>query len=586
MRATLAFFCFFLCLSFLTAQYTIKKSVYFDTDEHQLTHSSQTALHQLSNELESLPGLTVEIQAHTDDRGSEDYNFRLAERRARSVKAFLLKRGLIVENTTVSSLGELQPSFDNAEEEGRQGNRRVDVILNYKGVNNFDELFGLIKNDQIQTYEIDPTKPTQVVGQQGTIVWIEANTFVSADGSLPEGPVQIQMKEAYQEADMILSDLMTSSGGNLLETGGMISLEAISGGEKLKLQAGQELIVGMPTQMQREGMELFLGETDENGQLSDWQATNQGYETDVTAYLKFPPRPKAPNAIYHYPKFKLDLSGEPIAPTRPKAPYKPFKPKRENVKYDPGFVKRLLMGKKKIEEKEDAIFAEKMTKYEERMKKYHRKMIRYEQEEKRYQKKNTEYKRAHKAWERGLSRQYDNHEESEAYKKQMEIYRAVYERKMKVYKEKLAKWRQEKDRILEEFETKYDQVGNMSAQTLNNYLFRVNELGWINCDRFYNIPESEKMELAINDPDQEEERVFIVFKEIDSILRPGKRNQQYISSRIPKSADVKIVGIKIKDGRPQLAVKETKVDALASDYTLEFKTCSLKEMRSTLTALN
>lgn len=586
MRAILSCICFFLALNFLFAQYTVQESVYFETDQYELTSASIKSLNQLSNDLESLPGLKVKILAHTDDRGTVDYNFKLAEQRAKSVQDFLAKRGLLVEQTEVASFGELQPSFDNEKEDGRQGNRRVDIILNYRGVTSVDEVFGLIDENQTQFFEIDPSKATRIIGKNGTSIWIEANSFVLADGSLPGENIKIQLKETYNEADMILSGLMTTSGDQLLETGGMVSIEAIANGEKLNLQQGQELIVGMPTEMQQEGMELFMGVTNSNGTLTDWQPTNQSYEKDVITYLKFPPRPKAPRDIYPRPKFKLDLSDKPVEPKQPRAPYKPYKPNRKSIKYKPGFVKRLFLSKKKIKEKEEAIFEKKMKEYEQRLEKYQERMVSYEQEQVKYHLQMSEYKRELRTWEKSLKQQYANHRESEAYQKKMDSYKKAYEKKMELYKKRLAAWKVEKERILEEFENKYDIVGNMDAQTLNRYLFRVNELGWINCDRFYNIPDSEKMELAFTDADPEEERVFIVFKEIESILRPVKRGNQYISRKIPKSAPVKIIGVKVKNGRPQLAIKETQVDALAADYTLDFQNCSLKELRNTLTRLN
>ena len=59
--------------------------------------------------------------------------------------------------------------------------------------------------------------------------------------------------------------------------------------------------------------------------------------------------------------------------------------------------------------------------------------------------------------------------------------------------------------LLAEFENDYDIKGNLDAASVDNYFFQVNQLGWINCDRFLNVPQEEKMIMVINDEDEVEE---------------------------------------------------------------------------------
>jgi outer membrane protein OmpA-like peptidoglycan-associated protein len=71
----------------------------------------------------------VEIEGHTDNVGSDDYNQSLSQRRADSVKSFLMQQGIGSDRIVASGKGEQRPVADNESEGGRQQNRRVEVII-------------------------------------------------------------------------------------------------------------------------------------------------------------------------------------------------------------------------------------------------------------------------------------------------------------------------------------------------------------------------------------------------------------------------------------------------------------------------
>jgi OOP family OmpA-OmpF porin len=71
------------------------------------------------------PGLTVEIQGHTDSYGKDAYNQGLSERRAKSVKKELVDQGVNGNRLTTKGFGESQPVESNDTDEGRAYNRRV-----------------------------------------------------------------------------------------------------------------------------------------------------------------------------------------------------------------------------------------------------------------------------------------------------------------------------------------------------------------------------------------------------------------------------------------------------------------------------
>ena len=86
-------------------------------------------LQQFLDEIPNLEAYEIEIQGHTDDIGNREYNLRLSDFRARTVRDRLIAYPLQPEMMQMLPLGEDEPSFDNKTWKGKLSNRRVDVIL-------------------------------------------------------------------------------------------------------------------------------------------------------------------------------------------------------------------------------------------------------------------------------------------------------------------------------------------------------------------------------------------------------------------------------------------------------------------------
>ncbi|MFT3772694.1 MAG: OmpA family protein [Minicystis sp.] len=71
----------------------------------------------------------IEVQGHTDDSGSEDYNQKLSEQRAREVRKWLISAGIPAEKLVAKGYGSLKPIADNRIKSGRQKNRRVQFVI-------------------------------------------------------------------------------------------------------------------------------------------------------------------------------------------------------------------------------------------------------------------------------------------------------------------------------------------------------------------------------------------------------------------------------------------------------------------------
>ena len=103
--------------------------VLFDTGQHTLKPGAREKLAKVSGILLAHPGLNLEIEGHTDSVGGDDFNQSLSERRADSVKDYLAQHGLPAGSIKVTGFGEVQPVASNDTAEGRQRNRRVELIV-------------------------------------------------------------------------------------------------------------------------------------------------------------------------------------------------------------------------------------------------------------------------------------------------------------------------------------------------------------------------------------------------------------------------------------------------------------------------
>lgn len=103
--------------------------VLFDTGQATLKPGADLAVNRLATFLSSNPQTKVLVEGHTDSRGSEDYNIGLSERRARAVSTALESRGISDAQIQTLGRGKAYPVASNDTPEGRQQNRRVEIVF-------------------------------------------------------------------------------------------------------------------------------------------------------------------------------------------------------------------------------------------------------------------------------------------------------------------------------------------------------------------------------------------------------------------------------------------------------------------------
>ncbi len=106
----------------------VLEGVNFDFDKSTIRQEDLPNIDKDIAALETWGNVNIEIAGHTDSRGSDKYNMSLSQRRAEAVRNYLISKGIAADRLSAKGYGESQPVADNATDEGRFKNRRVELI--------------------------------------------------------------------------------------------------------------------------------------------------------------------------------------------------------------------------------------------------------------------------------------------------------------------------------------------------------------------------------------------------------------------------------------------------------------------------
>jgi hypothetical protein len=123
-----------------------------------------------------------------------------------------------------------------------------------------------------QVFSIAPSSNIEIEGKEGTIVNIKREDLMYPDGDAVLEPIKVELKEFYTSKDILLAELHTMEGEEVLETGGMLNLKITAQGEPLELKSGKSANIKMPTKTakNKKGMGLYFGKRMANGAV-DWR---------------------------------------------------------------------------------------------------------------------------------------------------------------------------------------------------------------------------------------------------------------------------------------------------------------------------
>lgn len=111
---------------FIPDSNVVVENLHFEFGEWYIPDTSFNDLHQIVELMNFYPGIKLEISAHTDNYGTEDYNMDLSNKRALAVKNYLVSQGIDPDRIETNGYGQNKPKETNETEEGRQVNRRVE----------------------------------------------------------------------------------------------------------------------------------------------------------------------------------------------------------------------------------------------------------------------------------------------------------------------------------------------------------------------------------------------------------------------------------------------------------------------------
>jgi peptidoglycan-associated lipoprotein len=105
------------------------EDVHFDFDRYSLRPEATRVLDEAIAAMKQDATLKLEIEGHTCNIGTAEYNLALGDRRANAVKNYLVTQGISADRLHTVSYGEERPKYDNAREETRRLNRRAALVV-------------------------------------------------------------------------------------------------------------------------------------------------------------------------------------------------------------------------------------------------------------------------------------------------------------------------------------------------------------------------------------------------------------------------------------------------------------------------
>lgn len=105
------------------------EKILFDFSKSEIGDAAKVNLNKLVAVLNKYPNTNIEVQGHTDSRGTDEYNMGLSERRASTVENYLITNGIASGRITTKGFGESAPAYTNDTQEGMAQNRRVEFLI-------------------------------------------------------------------------------------------------------------------------------------------------------------------------------------------------------------------------------------------------------------------------------------------------------------------------------------------------------------------------------------------------------------------------------------------------------------------------
>ncbi len=395
---------------------------------------------------------------------------------------------------------------------------------------------------------------TVFFGKEGTEIRVEKNTFVYAEsGEDVVGSVMFELREYYSLSDILLANLTTKSSSEIIETGGMINIEATSSGKICVLKENATIEIGFPFQEEKENMQLFNGTWDGNN--VDWEVAdvivNPSLGSNISNVLiieQMPMFPKGEEALYEF------ITRNTVFP-------------QAVIDKD---VKGTVQLSFVVEIDGQLSDVQIMKGLNEEC--------------------NQEAIRVIGLMPNWIPGRVNNQKIPVQYNLQIQFYLAgdLPKRKRKFRLAKIffkdpIRPNNNDNNFARNFE-KEAENGNMDNENISRYLLSTSKLGWINCDRFIDNDQP-KVDYLVRLKDSYQSDVKIVFHKFKSVLQGGLDKNGHHFSGMPLNEKVTVIAIKYKNDKPFLAIDETTINEVG-EIKLAFEPVTIDLLKSEMEKLN
>lgn len=423
-----------------------------------------------------------------------------------------------------------------------------------------------------QIFSIQANRDTTIICKEGTTIKIDANSFVvEKTGSEIAGNIQIAVKEFYKMSDIILSNITTTSGDKILETGGMIHISASADNENCMIKPGNNIEIGFPYSNKKEYMDLFYGEQTNN--RIDWKLAKKDDVQDVLFIVDS--EPEQEKQVFFIVEDMPEFPGgekalQQYLEQNVTYPYSALKDKKEgkvNVTFvidKKGNIRNISVAKS-LDKKLDKVAVYAVSN-----------LPRWKPGRQRGRPVNVSYTiPVNFSIKKGELT-------PEEIRRSMELEETLKDFKYDIDANNFYANNKEFDDL--EKKVKGDNFQGITASEVNQYLFSSTQLGWINCDRFYQTNGAiTNYSIFIEEP--EKTIVNLIFHRFKAILPGTIESNRITFKRVPLGEKVTIVALKTIGGKIFLAVKETEISEKV-ETELDFQQVTLKLLKKEMEKLN
>ena len=433
-------------------------------------------------------------------------------------------------------------------------------------------------------FEINGNADTVVTGMSGTKIFIPKNTFVDPYGSPASGRVTIELKEALNPMDMVMGNMTTLTDGRVLQSGGMIYLNAKSENQSLEIAHDKSISLAVPAEVKVDSMMIYAAEYDSTSGQFNWVNPEDRMirisrvDSDSLpcmagdALKSVPSKELAENSVPDAPPVKpehIENSDTTISLIFDTLDFPEFSQYRnvkfklvESINYDPDDTKsswQNIQLDKSETEGEYLLTLSRLTENGELSQRYKVSPVL----------SGSDYKTAMKVYEQKFASYEQKKKEIEERRIEAELKR---EQELKEIKERwIAEERQRKEELKKrQLASKYSGTNSFYVDESTSYVFMINKLGWSNIDRLYNAPGSRAVDFrTVISEEKVYEQIYIsLLFDKEKIYLPGyqKKDGSFGFSHndkekmiLPVGSSAVIMATAYKDGELHFASRRITV---------------------------